>query len=137
MRSFQLHDLRSVTVLADPREHPRLIAKATYPMTTHKKTKQLFNVDEVAERPNWPYTFSIEFVERRFDLAARTKSEMHEWLRVFNLIVTLNKIGFSVTEKNPYTFEAQQNDMSGAGSLGATAGRITMQATPKMATLAV
>ena len=75
-------------------------------LNTNEMTKKMFNVDESSERPSWPFTFSIYFVERRFDLAARTKVEMDEWMRVFKIIVTLNKIGFSVTEKNPYTFEA-------------------------------
>jgi hypothetical protein len=33
---------------------------------------------------------------------------MDEWMRIFNIIVKMNKIGFSVTEKNPYLFEEQE-----------------------------
>lgn len=81
MRSFELRELRSATVLGDPDMHENVGSIAAQllgdKMTTHKKTKQLFNVNEYSERPNWPFTFSIDFSERRFDLAARTKFEMH------------------------------------------------------------
>ena len=106
-------------MLADPNIHANVGCKSggdePNKLTTYEMAKQLFEVDESGERPNWPFTFSIDFVERRFDLAARTRREMQEWVRALNLIVTLNKIGFSVAEKNPYTFEAQQKEMSEAG----------------------
>ena len=33
---------------------------------------------------------------------------MNEWVRVFRLIIDINKVGLSVMEKNPFAFEAQQ-----------------------------
>ena len=29
-------------------------------------------------------------------------------MRIFNIVVKMNKIGFSVTDKNPYLFEEQE-----------------------------
>ena len=47
----------------------------------------------------------IEFTERNFTLSARTKQEFGEWVRIFRLIIKMNKIGFSCIDKNPYVFE--------------------------------
>ena len=43
---------------------------------------------------------------------ARTLREYEEWVRCLRLIVKMNKIGFSVTEKNPYVFEDQQMNVT-------------------------
>ena len=122
--------MRSAIVLADPSFQHDVTSPNPNALTaklgTYKETKQFFEVDESAVRPNWPYTFQVDFVERRFNLAARTLREMEEWMRVFNLIVTLNKIGFSVAEKNPYTFEAQQQEINSSGQKPSLQATLTM-----------
>ena len=41
-------------------------------------------------------------------MSARTRQEFDEWVRIFSLLVKMNKFGFSVIDKNPYVFEEQQ-----------------------------
>ena len=41
-------------------------------------------------------------------MTARTYREFSEWSRIFNTIVSMNKIGFGVADKNPYVFEEQE-----------------------------
>lgn len=53
----------------------------------------------------WPFTFKVDFMERSFTLSARTNTEMDHWMRVFNLIISMNKIGVSPMAENPYNFE--------------------------------
>lgn len=48
-------------------------------------------------------------MERSFTLSARTKSEIDQWMRVFNLIIYMNKIGVSPMAENPYDFERRCN----------------------------
>ena len=43
-----------------------------------------------------------------YTLSARTRREFDEWVRIFSIIVRMNKYGFQVAEKNPYIFENQQ-----------------------------
>ena len=54
--------------------------------------------------------FRIEFTDRSFRLGARTSREFEEWIRIFNLIDKMNKMGHSITDKNPYVFEDQQKN---------------------------
>ena len=39
----------------------------------------------------WKFWFKISFAERDFNLAARTKREMKEWVRIFETIISMNK----------------------------------------------
>ena len=58
----------------------------------------------------WPFTFKVDFMERSFTLSARTNTEMDHWMRVFNLIISMNKIGVSPMAENPYNFEWRYQD---------------------------
>lgn len=33
---------------------------------------------------------------------------MHEWVRIFSIVMKMNKIDLSVADKNPYMFEEQE-----------------------------
>ena len=48
---------------------------------------------------------------------ARTKKEFEEWLKVFGLVSKMNKVGYSVADKNPYLFEDQQSMMNTKNSM--------------------
>ena len=37
---------------------------------------------------------------------------MLEWVRVFNLILRMNKIGHSLGQQNPYDFEQKENSLN-------------------------
>ena len=61
---------------------------------------------------DWPFSFEIKFYERSFVLNARSRQEMLEWVRVFNLILRMNKIGHSLGQQNPYDFEQKENSLN-------------------------
>ena len=79
-------------------------------MLTYMEIKEVYLIDEGSELPMWPHSFTVEFNQRRFDLSARTKREAREWVRVLKIVIMMNKVGFSVAEKNPYFFEAQHKE---------------------------
>ena len=33
---------------------------------------------------------------------------MHEWVRIFSIVLKMNKIDINVSDKNPYMFEEQE-----------------------------
>ena len=70
-----------------------------------KEIRKEYKINERSEESGWPFVFKIEFSQRSFTLSARTIKEFEEWLRIFQLIEKMNKIGFSVSDKNPYVFE--------------------------------
>ena len=108
MRSFHLKDLLTVKVLKIPTQNDSIVATHGQILPVEEICK-LFKVEETAECSNWPYTFKLEFTQRSFTLSARTRKEMNEWVRIFSLVEKMNKIGFSIADKNPYIFEDQQD----------------------------
>ena len=52
----------------------------------------------------WQFAFKVEFSDRNFTLSARTKPEMLEWVRVFQIIIAMNQANISMMDENPYTY---------------------------------
>lgn len=115
MRSFNLKDLLTVKVIKLSSQ--AATAKDTVhdihsgqQMLTIEDIQKKYKIDETAKTStSWPFQFKLEFTQRCFTLSARTQRELDEWVRVFQLIEKMNKIGFSITDKNPYVFEDQQD----------------------------
>ena len=114
MRSFELRELTEVKVMTQDLRNLRDIEpKQSYARPLNQKVgisilvKSIFDIDEVSPEPNWPFRFYIDFPKRRFELSARSKHEMVQWVRIFRLIIQLNKIGVSVVDQNPFKFEVE------------------------------
>jgi hypothetical protein len=45
---------------------------------------------------------------RTFEFEASSERECQLWLRVFNIVVEMNKCGLSLRETNPFIFEEEQ-----------------------------
>ena len=112
MRSFHLKDLISVQTLNAPEGTVEVFDSMYESKTilTKEEIMTQFKVDETSKESTWPYMFRIEFADRSFRLGARTSREFEEWIRIFNLIDKMNKMGHSITDKNPYVFEDQQKN---------------------------
>ena len=95
MRSFLLKDLVGAEEHyfdSDEDKVPKT-QTASQMRTIAEIQKSNERVNETAIKNNWPYTFKIEFKERSFSLTARTKFELTEWMRIFTLVLDMNKIG--------------------------------------------
>ena len=106
MRSFHLKDLLTVKVIKVPDA-----AEGCQPgqILSIDEIQKKYKVEETSKTSSgWQFTFKLEFTQRCFTLSARTKKELDEWVRIFSLVEKMNKIGFSVADKNPYVFEDQQ-----------------------------
>lgn len=73
---------------------------------------KLYKSNETAQKSSWPFSFQIEFLQRSLTFSVRTKRELRDWVRVFTLIINMNKHGFNVSDKNPFVYEKQQMNTS-------------------------
>ena len=84
------------------RKHPDIwtkdVIERKFPIQNKEKFEDL-----------WPYLFRLDFVDRRFTLCARSRREQAEWMRVFNLILAMNKVHITLSEQNPYAYEVALN----------------------------
>lgn len=107
MRSFVLKDLYKV-VLKEPVPDD-VQAKGSCSnkqMLTYAQLKKSAHLlDETSKASNWKHSFMIYFPERSFTLHARTVFEYSQWVRIFNLVLQMNKVGCSLIDQNPYYFE--------------------------------
>ena len=75
MRSFNLSQLESVSCMQENiawhiREFGDTTRKA--PILSKDGIMENYNIDENSLDNKWPYTFSVKFIGRNFDLACRT-----------------------------------------------------------------
>ena len=81
--------VKSTTARDQEKDEPSILSKndilKQYPMS--EKDEQ--HVD-------WPFMFRVKFVERVFTLAARSMREMREWVRIFHLIIDMNRAGLKI-----------------------------------------
>ena len=52
--------------------------------------------------------FLLDFSARSLTLSARTRLEHDEWVRAFDLIMRMNRVGVSPIDRNPYVFEEME-----------------------------
>lgn len=100
MRSFLLKDLIGAQEQYFETDDHKNVSKtqtASKMRTIAELQKSSERADEKSKTSNWPYTFKIEFNERSFSLSARTKFELTEWMRIFSLVLDMNKIGCSTS----------------------------------------
>ena len=100
MRSFMLKDMFKVVLSDIPADDkPGKVEASGKPMLTYDKLKEsIIMLDEKSSENNWKFRFEIFFPERSFVLHARSRFEYEEWLRVFQIIDKMNKVGCSLLD---------------------------------------
>ena len=106
MRSFPLCNL--VHVYKDRTREHGFDTSTDCPILSKTLVAKRYPFDESKEsnmESNWPNRFHLEFKERNFTLHARTILELDAWVRVFKLILEMNREGVSLLDENPYVYE--------------------------------
>ena len=113
MRSFPLRDLLQVKTIQQAQNDQDALDQANNgSMLDKDQILKLYKSNETAQKSIWPFSFQIEFLQRSLTFSVRTKRELKDWVRVFTLIINMNKHGFNVADKNPFVYEKQQMNTS-------------------------
>lgn len=56
----------------------------------------------------WMFPFTLVTSSRTYELSAAIRSDREHWLRIFKIIIEMNKVGLSTKDVNPLVFEQNQ-----------------------------
>ena len=94
MKSFPLSELEFVKCQDNPiawHEAQQEKSEPKAAILTKDDIEKLYNIDENNKESLWKYNFTLSFAGRQFVLACRTLKELDNWVRVFELLVTMKE----------------------------------------------
>jgi len=68
------------------------------------------NFMKLQDSCKWQFEFQLKTNERSFVLRCANRQDRDHWVRVFNLIVSMNAKRLTSDKLNPFTFEAQEKN---------------------------
>lgn len=57
----------------------------------------------------WLFEFRLETTDRSFNLFAPTRLDRDHWVKIFSILVDMNKASVSTKEINPFEFDSKRN----------------------------
>lgn len=59
---------------------------------------------------SWLFEFTIVTTERQYELHAPTRDDRDHWIKIFKIIVKMNKKGLNTRDTNPLKFDKQKEE---------------------------
>ena len=109
--SFPLKGILAVSMPQDDEAMMQKTNQQDFKKRSNSFLGRLFSKDDNKDSCAWLYEFSIEMAKRTYEFRSATKEDRAHWVRIFQIIVEMNKEHVTTNFMNPFDFDQKRKEI--------------------------